>query len=162
MEMDKFEFNTVWFSFYMVQTVMGISIFMYFVYKTLKVLPISNYSISPWGRLMKFFSGAYEPIEFIKDSIYFWYFPHYNGLSQGILAFSLLSSISHSIWFIFFNKRKTSDLYEETVSILFGSTLKKNHENVRRKLMKSALQVFNHYFVFYLESFYLGNDWSIF
>ena len=129
--MDKFEFNNLWFSFYMVQTVMGISIFIYFVYKTLKVLPISNYSISPWGRLMKFFSGAYEPIEFIKDSIYFWYFPHYNGLSQGILAFCLISSITHSLWFFFHKSSgKTHDFIHGTVDTIFGSTLKKQRQNI--------------------------------
>ncbi len=89
---------------------------------------------------MKFFSGAYEPIEFIKDYYYFTAFPHYNGLSQGILAFSLLSSISHSIWFILYKSRNvTQNFYEESVGTLFGSTLRKKHENVERKLMKSVL-----------------------
>ena len=115
--------------------------------------PISNYSISWGGKLMNFFSGAYEPIEFIKDYYYFYTFPHINGVSSGILAFALLSSFWHSIWFLLYNKRKNRELYEETVSTLFGSTLSKKHKNVERKLLKSVLQVFNHSLVFYLEGF---------
>jgi hypothetical protein len=127
------------------------------------LLPISNYSLHWRAKLMAFFSGAYEPIEFIKDFYYYYHFPHYNGISTGILLFSLLSSFLHSLWYILYSSRNVgSSFYSTTMGIVFGKTLKKKRENVERKLMKSALQVLNHYFVFYLEGFYLGNEWKTF
>jgi hypothetical protein len=42
-----------------------------------------------------------------------------------------------------------------------GTTLRKKHENDKRKIMKYVIQFANHYGVFYFESFELGKEWNI-
>ena len=51
-------------------------------------------------------------------------------------------------------------LWEEIYKTLMGRTLRKKHENDKRKILKYIIQFANHYGVFYFESLELGKDWN--
>ena len=108
---------------------------------------------------------VYEAVELLKDFIYLDKFPHYSWWTVLILTYALLASISLGLLQIYQNSQKqsnTNGFWEEFYLTVFGRTLTKQHSNQRRKLLKYTVQFPNHYFVFYFESFLLGNNWSLF
>ena len=96
-------------------------------------------------------------IEISKDIYYLFWYNHLNGLTAGLLLFSLIGSLMFSIWYVYDEAQKDGDSFlQELNEIMYSKNIAHSKKNLFRKIGKAAFATLVHFFIFYIEVFYFS------
>ena len=108
-------------------------------------------------------AGTYEVIEIAKDIYYLGWYNHINGITAGLLLFSLVGSLMFSLWYVSEMAGQDGDsFFEEMAEVYFSKNIAHSRKNLSRKIGKATFATLVHFFIFYMEVFYFAKKWTWF
>ena len=143
-----------------VKIAMGFTVFMYFTIKNLKNKV--QVAVTPMPPFDAAATAIIRILDFAKDIVYIWYFPH----SHVLFALLLYMSICGPIAFIFFDDNLGQLEVIRTINVYFGVekwTLK-NFNYLQRIQVMAVLTLQENLvqmIIFYIDFFALGNSMNV-